>query len=248
MRLGMRSICLVLVAVALVVAASACGKQCPCGAERVDAPQGPAGPGAAAVADGRVEPAPGQPAAQPPLAAMTPDAFAPIAQPVVAASLDGSSGDHAFRLSTVAGFAVGVLRADRPDEFAGRQLGPAGEVVDGIWEPSLEELRRFLGALPAALETAGRDPRGAGVAARLRAEAAGGAPDARGEAYRVQVVGLLVAGRKFVFANFFCEGGGLGERWEDTLVQVLDGGDCYLEAWFDVASGEFPRWFINGEA
>jgi hypothetical protein len=139
---------------------------------------------------------------------------------------------------------VAILAPDRAAALVGLGLGPQGEDVEGVWEPTAEDVEKFFDKLPERLE-AGSDRRGAEVAARLREPPA--AADVPAERYRAQLVGLKVGGKRYLFANFFCEGDGSGETWRESLVLVRDGGSCYFQVWFDVETGEYPRLAINGE-
>ena len=65
--------------------------------------------------------------------------------------------------------------------------------------------------------------------------------------YKRQYVGLETrAGKRYVYANFLCRV--RGERWKTQPVQVDDGGDCYLQLFFEPASGRYVELMINGDA
>jgi len=63
--------------------------------------------------------------------------------------------------------------------------------------------------------------------------------------YWRQYVGFFRDGQRLIYANYFCRA---EEGWLDMLVDVMDGGDCYFQLTYDVDSGEFVSWYVNGEA
>lgn len=130
--------------------------------------------------------------------------------------------------------------------FVGSFLLPDSRPVEGVWTPTREDLDRLLAGLPARLE-ADRDRRGREVAENMRARLAGENPDAPWDRYGVQVVGVTSAGRRLVYANFYCNPSQFEDWKEKSLVMVLDGGTCYFQVWFDPETGEYPRVVINGQ-
>lgn len=64
--------------------------------------------------------------------------------------------------------------------------------------------------------------------------------------YNRQYVGMIVEGRKVLYANFFCNRE--DATWRKEFVLVLDGGSCYFQFQFDSATGEFFDLRVNGEA
>ncbi len=209
----------------------------------------PAGPGPAGETRSSATADASEAGAVPPSAKPTePDVASARVEPpagAAAPAADAGGAQPPSRLAMTASVSVAILAPDRAAAMVGRGLGPQGETVDGSWTPAAEDVERFLDKLPERLE-AGADRRGVEVAARLRERPAGAdVPPGR---YRAQIVGLTVGGKRFLFANFFCEGGAGGsENWEEDLVMVRDGGTCYFQAWFDVETGEYPRLTINGE-
>ncbi len=65
-------------------------------------------------------------------------------------------------------------------------------------------------------------------------------------AYRRQYLGLERAGKRLVFANFFCNA--KGADWKETAVVVDDGGDCYFQATYNVDTDRFISLRVNGES
>jgi len=67
----------------------------------------------------------------------------------------------------------------------------------------------------------------------------------RMETYRLQYVGLVVAGRKLVYVNAFCSAP--PPAWDSTaLVDACDGGPCYWGALYDPETGRFSELAFNG--
>ncbi|MBN1771937.1 MAG: hypothetical protein JXB32_11780 [Deltaproteobacteria bacterium] len=154
---------------------------------------------------------------------------------------DGGEGEAEEILPAV------FISAQRAESFVGSFLLPDSRPVDGVWQPSRDDLDRLLAGLPARLES-DRDTRGKVVAERLRRFLAGERPDASWDRYGVQVVGVAAGDRRLVYANFYCNPRNALRAGPQELVMVLDGGTCYFQVWFDPASGEYPRVVINGEA
>jgi hypothetical protein len=64
--------------------------------------------------------------------------------------------------------------------------------------------------------------------------------------YKRQYVGVRAGDRRVIFANFFCNAHGID--WQRDWVEVADGGACYFEVSYDIATGEFFGLSVNGEA
>ena len=64
--------------------------------------------------------------------------------------------------------------------------------------------------------------------------------------YNRQYVGLIEANKQVIFANFFCQD--MGVDWRKEPVEILDGGECYFQVKFDIASQSFFSIIVNGEA
>jgi len=64
--------------------------------------------------------------------------------------------------------------------------------------------------------------------------------------YNRQYVGIILDGKKMVYANYFCDS--LETEWSKDFVFVLDGGDCYFQFKYDPDSAEFFDLQVNGSA
>lgn len=49
-----------------------------------------------------------------------------------------------------------------------------------------------------------------------------------------------------VYGNFFCSDPGMD--WKKEWIFVMDGGDCFFQLQFDIASGAFSELMVNGDA
>ena len=81
--------------------------------------------------------------------------------------------------------------------------------------------------------------------AHLAAEAQPGSSPLEG--YARQYVGIGPEDARLVSANGLCDPDRIGD-WEQTLIQVEDGGPCYWQATVDAATGEIVDFAFNGEA
>ena len=64
--------------------------------------------------------------------------------------------------------------------------------------------------------------------------------------YHRHYLGVVLGGKRKIWANFYCEE--LRKDWRRSPVFVVDGGDCYFEVTFDLDTGEFSNFEANGEA
>lgn len=64
--------------------------------------------------------------------------------------------------------------------------------------------------------------------------------------YQRQYIGLERGGRKIIYGNYFCNSEGI--NWQQELVIVEDGGECYFQVEYDVESELFIKLMVNGEA
>jgi hypothetical protein len=64
--------------------------------------------------------------------------------------------------------------------------------------------------------------------------------------YQRQYIGLERGGRKIIYGNYFCNSGGVD--WQQKLVIVIDGGECFFQIEYDVESELFIKLLVNGEA
>jgi hypothetical protein len=65
--------------------------------------------------------------------------------------------------------------------------------------------------------------------------------------YKSQYVGVVLEGRKIIYASYLCR---IGEdtNWKENFIFVADGGACYFQFKFDTSTGEFFDLLVNGEA
>jgi len=101
--------------------------------------------------------------------------------------------------------------------------------VEGYWVPTDETIAR---AAPAVLDYI--EAQSAEIYAKL-------------ERYRCQYVGIVVAGKKRIYCNFF-EFTDDEADWKERFVFVFDGGDMYFQLEYDVDSGGCLNFEVNGEA
>lgn len=61
--------------------------------------------------------------------------------------------------------------------------------------------------------------------------------------YKRQYLGVRSAHRPAIWVNLFCRW--VYDYWQRELVRVLDGGDCYLQVYYDPATGQFSQLSVN---
>jgi hypothetical protein len=119
-------------------------------------------------------------------------------------------------------------------EQAEVQFPSIGMQVEGTWTPTDADVARLEAALPDFLRTA-EDP-------WLM-------PDPpiweRAPEYKRQYLGIIEAGEQVIYANFFCSD---HENWQEQVVFVLDGGDCYFQVKYNPQTDEFYDLSVNGQA
>ena len=64
--------------------------------------------------------------------------------------------------------------------------------------------------------------------------------------YNRQYVGIILDGKKIVYANYFCNR--VEIDWRKDFVFVMDGGDCFFQFKYDVEAAEFFDLQVNGMA
>ena len=64
--------------------------------------------------------------------------------------------------------------------------------------------------------------------------------------YKRQYAGILEGGERKIFVNGFCWTD--GDSWTSQAYIVMDGGDCYFAAVFNVDRQQFERFRFNGNA
>lgn len=61
-----------------------------------------------------------------------------------------------------------------------------------------------------------------------------------------QYIGITYGGERKVFVNGFCDA--FGQNWRAEIVVVMDGGECFFGATYNVETGELESFMFNGEA
>jgi hypothetical protein len=107
----------------------------------------------------------------------------------------------------------------------------APTAVQGVWQPAPQPIVALEALLPAALRSR-RAPGRPALAADLTR-------------WQRQYVGIVRAGRRFVYGNFFPRRHG-GDVWRTRAIVVCDGGSDYFGVEFDVAAGSVTRLDFNG--
>lgn len=64
--------------------------------------------------------------------------------------------------------------------------------------------------------------------------------------YKHQYFGYIMDGKKYIYGNYFCDD--FGQNWRQTFIVVMDGGDCFFQAIYDVDEVKIVELYINGEA
>jgi hypothetical protein len=64
--------------------------------------------------------------------------------------------------------------------------------------------------------------------------------------YDRQYIGMMLDGKKIIYANYFCDS--IETDWRKDFVFVMDGGDCFFQFKYDVDSAEFFDLQVNGVA
>lgn len=67
------------------------------------------------------------------------------------------------------------------------------------------------------------------------------------DGYNRQYIGIVLEGRKVIYANYLCQNG-TNTEWKEQFIFVADGGACYFQFKFDASTGEFFDLQVNGEA
>ncbi len=65
--------------------------------------------------------------------------------------------------------------------------------------------------------------------------------------YNSQYVGIVLEGRKVIYASYLCKNGE-DSGWKENFIFVADGGACYFQFKFDTSTGRFFDLLVNGEA
>jgi hypothetical protein len=110
----------------------------------------------------------------------------------------------------------------------------ADSEVEGYWTPTEEDVLLLEQKLPAFLQE---------NSASFRRQ-----PPVWEElsSYKRQYAGVVLNEKKIIYGNFFCTNTGID--WKKDWVFVLDGGDCFFQLQFEIASGNFSGLMVNGDA
>ena len=65
--------------------------------------------------------------------------------------------------------------------------------------------------------------------------------------YYRQYIAVLVAGKRMIFINAFCDAQGLPD-WHDRMVIVSDGATCFWQVLYDPVTKQFSNLRINARA
>jgi hypothetical protein len=68
----------------------------------------------------------------------------------------------------------------------------------------------------------------------------------RMDEYNRQYIGILVDGKRIVYANYFCDSA--QKDWTEEFILVMDGGDCFFQFQYDVDTAEYFNLQVNGSA
>jgi hypothetical protein len=119
-------------------------------------------------------------------------------------------------------------------EQAEVQFPSIGMQVEGTWTPTDADVARLETVLPEFLRTTENPMWEPEPPIWERA------PD-----YKRQYMGLIENGEQVIYANFFCSD---HENWQEEIVFVLDGGDCYFQVKYNPQTDEFYDLSVNGQA
>ncbi|NOK63226.1 MAG: hypothetical protein GFH27_549325n66 [Chloroflexi bacterium AL-W] len=103
--------------------------------------------------------------------------------------------------------------------------------IDGFWTPTQEDVLQLEAGLAAYLQQTAKPEH-----ERIWQEL----PD-----YKRPYVGITQDGQPSIYTNFFCTE---FDNWEDTLVDVDDGGKCFFQVQYSVENDQFFDLQVNGEA
>ena len=67
------------------------------------------------------------------------------------------------------------------------------------------------------------------------------------DGYNHQYIGIVLEGRKVIYASYLCQRG-TDTEWKEQFIFVADGGACYFQFKYDASTGEFYDLQVNGEA
>lgn len=108
------------------------------------------------------------------------------------------------------------------------------ERIDGSWQPTIAQIQ--------TLET---------NLSRISDLTSDDNPNAQKidhpDRYFRQYVAVVRAGERLIYINALCNVHSKPE-WRTRLIRVLDGGNCYWQAWYDPVTGTFSELTVNGRA
>ncbi|MGB6973300.1 MAG: hypothetical protein WBD67_01320 [Terracidiphilus sp.] len=104
--------------------------------------------------------------------------------------------------------------------------------IQGAWQPSEAQMQRLKAGLSqvSSLRSVNSPPN---------------VKIANPEKYFRQYLAVVRAGKKLIYVNAFCSAEDL-PYWHSHLVTVMDGGDCFWQAWYDPITEKFFDLSING--
>lgn len=138
----------------------------------------------------------------------------------------GAQGQQEKRFVLLPASEVSSLAKDYPKD------GP--EKIDGSWQPTTSQIETLEANLPklSTLRNAG---------------APNGEKIEHPEQYYRQYLAVIRAGRKLIYVNALCQVGNIS-YWRDHLYEIMDGGKCAWQVWYDPVTDKFLSLSINGLA
>lgn len=104
------------------------------------------------------------------------------------------------------------------------------------WSPTAADIRALESALPAYLQ----ENRSAFYMTETLIWK-------RLDEYNRQYIGVVLGGKKIIYASFLCQGGANTE-WKEHFILVADGGACYFQFKYEPSTGGYYDLSVNGEA
>jgi hypothetical protein len=177
--------------------------------------------------DGRASTTPSEAPAEakaPDSTAATPSATAPSATaPSATAALPAPNVIQTAEYHGV------VLTVKSPSASGVTTFGNA--TLDGVWTPTAADVTAFESGLGAFMtKSVPADKKQLPI---------------KMKSYKRQWIGVSAGNKKLIFGNFLCRE---MTDWQKGVIMVDDGGDCYFQLFYDVASGRYEGLMINGNA
>ena len=127
-----------------------------------------------------------------------------------------------------------LLPASEANSLARMYPKNGPEKIDGSWQPTKSQIETLEANLSHISD--------------LRS---GGAPNgekiAHPEQYYRQYVPVVRDGQKLIYVNALCEVR-FSTDWREHVAIVMDGGNCFWQAWYNPATEKFLTLYINGHA